>query len=68
MDEKKSCQTEGKAETCEACGEKFSCTPMGDCWCFSETVPQEALTAINERFERCLCRQCLTKAAQAAQA
>ncbi len=67
MSETKGCETEGKVETCEACGTDFRCEPMRDCWCFGVTVSQQTRDRLRTRFTRCLCRECLAKANQPAQ-
>ena len=50
------------AETCEACGELFSCgAKLAGCWC-SEVQLTDALRAeLRERYQQCLCRACLEK-------
>jgi len=65
MSDRTTCGAAVKDETCEACGAEFRCEPQGSCWCFSETVPQETLEALKDRYQRCLCPACLRKAVTA---
>jgi N-carbamoylputrescine amidase len=46
--------------TCEACGASFGCgAGTGSCWCVDVDVSAERLGELNQRFERCLCPDCL---------
>jgi hypothetical protein len=54
-------------ETCEACGREFGCGVNSRlCWCALEDVPPDVLTALGERFSRCLCPECLVAAGSGA--
>lgn len=50
--------TAGKA-TCPVCGTAFECKLSTDCWCGSVKVPPEVREYLADRYETCLCRNCL---------
>ena len=50
--------TAGKA-TCPVCGTAFECKLSTDCWCGSVNVPPEVREYLADRYETCLCRNCL---------
>jgi hypothetical protein len=51
---------------CEACGKPFVCgASLKGCWCLRVKVSAEARKELSERYERCLCPECLTKFAEA---
>lgn len=61
--------TEQKSEKlqCERCGAKFECgVETGDCWCFMLPVSQEVLKNLSDKFDGCLCPECLLENEQAA--
>ena len=43
---------------CENCGNTFECKPQG-CWCFEVNLIDEQRKALKEKFEDCLCPECL---------
>ena len=45
--------------TCPVCGAAFECKLSVDCWCGSVKVPQEVKEYLADRYEVCLCRNCL---------
>lgn len=49
---------------CPLCGERNDCgveAGRGNCWCFSERVPEDLLEALPEeiRMEACICAACV---------
>jgi hypothetical protein len=54
-------------QTCESCGREFGCGARDDsCWCAAVALGPEPLAILREHFERCLCPDCLTVAADEA--
>ena len=52
-------------ETCESCGREFGCgVEDAACWCSELALGPERLAILREHFERCLCPDCLTVAAE----
>jgi len=59
---KKSVQEVSKEEsTCPECGVKFHCSTSGKCWCSSYDILDEELARIREKYDSCLCPDCLKK-------
>lgn len=53
----------GKREICQACGAEFGCGALlKGCWCWKVDVPKAALSDLRERYQRCLCPDCLKRA------
>jgi hypothetical protein len=55
--------------TCESCGREFACgmdREPGACWCSEIVLGPERLAILREHFERCLCPDCLARAASEA--
>jgi hypothetical protein len=51
---------EPREQSCEACGRSFGCGALtGCCWCTQVALHAAALAALRERYERCLCPECL---------
>ena len=48
-------------KTCPNCGNEFSCSSSGKCWCFEVFISSEKLKKIEENFNSCLCPDCLNK-------
>jgi hypothetical protein len=47
---------------CESCNNEFFCgANVGECWCFAVEVEAETLADLRERFNSCLCEDCLLK-------
>jgi hypothetical protein len=44
---------------CPKCGKAFHCSPSGKCWCYAVFVPPDKLNEINEKYNSCLCPDCL---------
>ena len=44
---------------CPVCGVSFECKLSTDCWCGSVNVPPEVREYLADRYETCLCRNCL---------
>ncbi|MBI1978142.1 MAG: cysteine-rich CWC family protein [Candidatus Omnitrophica bacterium] len=44
---------------CERCGRSFTCNPEGDCWCKEKPLSKKALESLRQKFNRCLCPDCL---------
>ncbi len=56
-----------RTENCESCGREFGCGAGDDsCWCGGLVLGPERLAILREHFERCLCPDCLTVAANSA--
>jgi len=50
-------------KTCEACGEKFSCSASAaTCWCESVKLDRNTLSKLRARYSDCLCPRCLSAA------
>ncbi|MBD0369530.1 MAG: cysteine-rich CWC family protein [Pyrinomonadaceae bacterium] len=49
---------------CEACGETFGCgASLSGCWCVEVKLTDAVRARLRERYEGCLCRGCLERAA-----
>jgi hypothetical protein len=49
---------------CEGCGAAFTCgATLGGCWCMRVKVPADARTKLRGRYSKCVCRECLERAA-----
>jgi hypothetical protein len=47
---------------CEACGKQFVCgASLKGCWCFGFKLSAETRRQLRERYQDCLCQDCLTK-------
>jgi hypothetical protein len=47
---------------CEACGNPFVCgASLKGCWCLQVKLSAETRKELRERYERCLCPECLTR-------
>ncbi|OYT12621.1 MAG: hypothetical protein B6I19_09435 [Bacteroidetes bacterium 4572_114] len=44
---------------CPKCGKGFTCSPAGKCWCNEVLVPPAKLNEIKDKFDSCLCPDCL---------
>jgi hypothetical protein len=52
--------------TCEACGEPFTCgATLAGCWCTQVKLSEHVRSELRALYERCLCRQCLERFAEA---
>lgn len=51
---------ESAVNTCEACGNDFSCgAATGNCWCFEINLGADVLVNLQNKFKNCLCPDCL---------
>ena len=47
---------------CESCGAEFTCNAGEEtCWCFDLKMSPEDLAELREKYQRCLCKDCLEK-------
>ncbi|MEW6545000.1 MAG: cysteine-rich CWC family protein [Nitrospirota bacterium] len=44
---------------CGNCGQAFSCSQAGGCWCGTIKLDRSQLAWIKQHFENCLCPDCL---------
>ncbi len=44
---------------CPKCGKSFHCSTSSKCWCYEYDVPTEKMEWIQDRFQGCLCPECL---------
>ncbi len=54
--------------TCPACGSSFTCELSAECWCASVNVPPAVREYLADRYESCLCRNCLERLIEKAEA
>lgn len=58
--------SDAPTETCEACGNVFSCgASLAGCWCSEVKLTDEVRAQLRERYQHCLCRSCLERFAKA---
>jgi Cysteine-rich CWC len=51
---------------CEACGKPFVCgASLKGCWCIQVKLSEQARKEMRERYNHCLCPECLMKLAEA---
>lgn len=50
-------------EKCPRCGNEFTCSKSGKCWCFGVTVPESVKDEISKKYDTCLCPECLKELA-----
>lgn len=48
-----------KEKRCEKCGAAFDCGGLFGCWCRDVKLDLKTLTELKERYDDCLCPQCL---------
>ncbi len=58
MTENKRNKLEGN-DKCPACRKEFHCSKSGKCWCFEEFITEDKRAEINQKYDRCLCPECL---------
>ncbi len=46
---------------CPSCLVEFDCHTDGTCWCADIALSFEQLKRLRERFDQCLCPQCLVR-------
>ena len=48
-------------KTCPSCGKVFVCEGENDCWCENAQIHRKDLIVIMDRYDDCLCPECLLK-------
>lgn len=48
---------------CPMCGNSFTCGLSATCWCATKVVPEEVRKYLAERYESCICSECLERLA-----
>ena len=48
-----------KTKNCAQCGAEFQCLHNAECWCMSVKISKENLKLLQEKFDNCLCPECL---------
>ncbi|NTW70084.1 MAG: cysteine-rich CWC family protein [Chlorobiaceae bacterium] len=56
------------AVTCPMCGSSFTCSRSSTCWCSTRKVPAEVREYLAERYETCVCSNCLDRLTEKAKA
>jgi hypothetical protein len=51
---------------CDACGNGFTCSFLGGCWCGEKNLTADARAELKEKYRDCLCPDCLGKHEQPA--
>jgi hypothetical protein len=46
-------------EVCPRCQQKFQCSKSNKCWCFEIGLDSNQLENLNEKFQSCLCPNCI---------
>ena len=54
-------EAEPKTVTCPICGEQFTCGMSTTCWCATRVVPDSVRRYLAERYETCVCGECLDR-------
>jgi hypothetical protein len=44
---------------CPKCGNNFHCSTSSKCWCFEYDVPADIMEQLQDKYEGCLCPECL---------
>jgi hypothetical protein len=47
-------------KVCPRCAAKFTCSGENDCWCEDHQIHKKEMILIMEKFDDCLCPQCLS--------
>lgn len=47
------------SKRCSSCGQSMCCTEGTDCWCSQETVDPAKRKELKEKYQDCVCRDCL---------
>jgi hypothetical protein len=56
-------------KACAKCGEQFGCgATSGGCWCSGLTLSRDTLEHLRDKFDSCLCPNCLRDYASADEA
>ena len=53
-----------KLKRCPSCGNFFTCHTDGDCWCHNYNITQKNRMIILNKYDDCLCPDCLKKYAE----
>lgn len=48
-------------KSCQKCGLQFTCEGDNDCWCEKVHLHRKAMVEIMERYNDCLCPECLAE-------
>jgi len=48
-----------ETSNCPKCEKEFNCSPSGKCWCYEVFIPPDKLNEIGEKYNSCLCPDCL---------
>ncbi len=54
----------GTLKKCPSCGRFFVCQGQTDCWCEKVQIHQKDYYRIIEKYNDCLCRECLKQYAE----
>jgi len=52
-----------KQKRCSKCGGEFECGGLFGCWCRDVKLDSATLAALKERYDDCLCPDCLKQIA-----
>jgi hypothetical protein len=52
-----------KQKRCSKCGAEFECGGLLGCWCRDVKLDRVTLAALKERYDDCLCPDCLRQLA-----
>jgi len=50
-----------KKKVCPVCDATFECLHSTECWCMAYVIPEENMELIRQRYNDCLCAECLSK-------
>jgi ribosomal protein L34E len=53
-----------EASKCPKCGASFHCSTSNKCWCYEFDVPSDKRDEIEEKYQGCLCPNCLKEFAK----
>lgn len=51
-------------KTCPECHQEFECKHSSECFCMKYTLSTKALKTLKEKYDNCVCEDCLKKYAQ----
>jgi hypothetical protein len=51
-------------KSCPKCGASFECFPDADCWCENYQIHRKDYLEIVQKFDDCLCPDCLKNYAE----
>jgi len=46
-------------KNCPRCGTVFICSASSKCWCFEYDIPPATMDFIQDKWQGCLCPECL---------